>query len=251
MDVIFNSFDFLEGKTSTTYDLNAITTCFEANEFEVRNNQYDNFKLRDLVFSSALSKKTVIYSPYMVVNKTNLSLIIGSGKKRNDLEVIGNSTEYFHPRQETKLYIKAEEYAWSKEFSFSTVGVSGELSLQKSKAGQSYRAVIKDYNSNEIDIGASISQLSTTFYKTTAITFTPRYVLCNTCKDPLILTNHHKNSNIQLRVEPGEEKVKFFIISICLLLFRCTSLRIKQRPTIVLKSETLRLTNRIMEPSIN
>ena len=68
---------------------------FECNDFDVRNNEYGKFKLRKLKFSSTLSKLMLIYSPYMVINKTNIPLMIGNGSKKNDLEVYPQTSSYF------------------------------------------------------------------------------------------------------------------------------------------------------------
>lgn len=176
-EIAFHTKDYLDGKSSYTYDLKSITASFEIVDFEVRSNEYDNFKLRELVFGSALSKKVLIYTPFMVVNKTGLNLIIGNGKKRNDLEVNEYTSEYFNPKEVKKILIKTESYSWTKEFDITTVGVSGLLSLQKTKGEKLLKSHLKQYNSDELDIGVNISQLSSTFYKTIAVTFSPRYVI--------------------------------------------------------------------------
>jgi hypothetical protein len=208
----FHSKEFLEGKTSFTYDLNSVNVAFEVNDFDVRSNEYDNFKLRDMVFNSSLSKKVIIYSPYMVINKTGLSLIVGNGKKRNDLEVKEYNSEYFNPEGCKKILIKTDNYAWSKEFDITTLGVSGMLSLQNTKGSSISSSYLKEFNSGELDLGVRISQLSRTFYKTVAITFTPRYIISNSSSQPIVLMNHHKNSKEQILVNSGREKVRVCII---------------------------------------
>lgn len=102
---------------------------------------------------------------------------LGYGKKKNDLEVYQQTSEYFNPKKETKLYITTDEYDWSNAFDFTTIGVSGELSLTRKSDKPSYRRLIKEYNAKTFDIGVAISALDSNFYKTVAITFVPRYVI--------------------------------------------------------------------------
>ena len=132
-DAVFHTKSHLSRETCTTFDLEAVSVKFESNKFEVRNNEYDNFKLREAAFSKTSSLNIVLYTPYMIINKTGLNLILGNGKKRNDIEIRGKSVQYFNPKGTKKLFIKAEDYSWSKEFDFTTVGISGQLSLQASK----------------------------------------------------------------------------------------------------------------------
>ena len=208
--VMLYSESALESKSKTIIDPNAIWATFEAKDFEVRNNEYDNFKLREKVFSSTLSKKVVIYSPYVIINKTNIPLMIGWGKKKNDVHLYPQSTEYFSPGEETTLFVTSDEFSWSDKFDFTTIGISGWLSIKNHLTTQSYLPVIKEYNPNEVDIGVNISILSNEFPKTKAITFSPRYVISNSCSQPIVITNDHKNSNIQLMINSGKEKIYYF-----------------------------------------
>ena len=209
-EVIFYSKEAVESKLKAKIDPNFVFVKFEANDFEVRNNEYDNFKLRELVFSSSLSKKVVIYTPYVIINKTNIPLTIGWGKKKNDLQVYKQSTEYFDPGIETTLFVSSDEFSWSEKLDFTTIGVSGLLTIKRQLTTQSYLPVIKEYNWKEIDIGVNISMLSKEFFKTKAITFTPRYVVSNSCCHPIIITNDHPSSNTQLIVQSEKEKIYYF-----------------------------------------
>jgi len=203
----FNTLEFLQRKTGTTFDTEAVEICFEADDFGVRQNEYDNFKLREMAFTEAASINMLIYTPYMVINKTAMNFIIGSGGKRNDLQIRGNSSQYFNPRKEKKLFIKSDDYSWSREFSFKTIGVSGELSLKAAKPIQSIHPSMREYNSSEIDIGVEIATLSTSFYKTAAITIVPRYIIWNKWSDTLVISNDNKSSHTQIVVKKNQEKV--------------------------------------------
>ena len=195
---------------SSGKDPDACTIRFESNDFNVRNNEYAKFKLRRLNFKSALSKFVLIYSPYMIVNRTNIPLVIGNGSKKNDLDVYPQTSCYFCSDKDKKLYVSTDEYGWSEAFSNDTIGITGRLSLKKTNNSKSFRPTLKEYNSEEIDIGVSIHPLNDQYYKTIAIIFTPRYVIMNSTSVPLFISDDSINSEIEHHLAPNSEKIYYF-----------------------------------------
>jgi len=63
----------------------------------------------------------------MVINKTNIPLILGDQKKNQQLLKINHqSSEYFWiTDKDNKLSVMTNGYDWSKPFDVNTVGLSG------------------------------------------------------------------------------------------------------------------------------
>lgn len=188
----------------------ACTITFEANDFKSKYlAYYDKFQQRHLKFSSSLSKYMLVYSPYMVINRTGIQLTVGCGKKRKDLEIGQHSSEYFAPKEKGKLYCKTDDYDWSCGFDMNTVGVQGSLALKCLNRKQTYKPLIRDYNSEEIEVGVTVSYLDNVFFKTIAITFVPRYVITNWMSTSIILYNEGKGNSKQHLIAAQQEKIYF------------------------------------------
>jgi hypothetical protein len=80
---------------------------FTSNNQVSLDNEYENFELRDKVTDKINSKTIMIYTPYMIMNKTNIPLIIGTEKKRKHgecVKVMPNSSEFLRVEEgENKL----------------------------------------------------------------------------------------------------------------------------------------------------
>lgn len=57
-------------------------------------NEYENFELRDKIVDYVHSKTLLVYTPYVIINKTNIPLLIGQEKDIEPLVVLPNSSEY-------------------------------------------------------------------------------------------------------------------------------------------------------------
>jgi hypothetical protein len=88
--------------------------------------------------------------------------------------------------------------------------VTGLVSLKREKKKKSFKKLIQKYNSNELDIGIRVSQLSTQFYKTKAITLSPRYIITNTCKRPIIVSQSLDSCQKQFYLEKDQETIYYF-----------------------------------------
>lgn len=98
-----------------------------------------------------------------------------------------------------------EYYDWSKKFDISTFGVSGVLSMKKSK-----RCVLEDGTvpknwPNKIELGVVISTLSSPYNRTKSVTIVPRYIIMNETDVPLIVGQHDNEDPTQFYVDSGQK----------------------------------------------
>lgn len=127
---------------------------------------------------------TFIYTPYVIINQTDLTLHFGEkGKTTEATRVIPpNQSEFFNPasdKSKKKFSIMTANYEWAEPFDISTLGMSGEASLKRSKEIDEHDMVIQKYHSNHLNLGVLISSLGGQYGKTTSVKIVPRYVLVN------------------------------------------------------------------------
>lgn len=124
--VVDQALEFWE-EDSDDEELSTILIEFKSTPLISLDNQYENFnlwsKIQDYVHSRTLS----VYSPFMVINKTNIPLIIGNKTKNQQLLRINHQeSQYFRINEkENKLSVMTDGYDWSKPFDVTTVGLSG------------------------------------------------------------------------------------------------------------------------------
>lgn len=126
--------------------------------------------------ADSTSLKVVIYSPYVILNRSNLNII--ANEKDNQFVSLAktSSSEQIYPTmfsffklddRKNRAIIKAEETVWSRPMSFDAIGQTSELRLQllgKQK---------------EINLGVTILEGEGIYNLTKTITITPRYVVIN------------------------------------------------------------------------
>lgn len=151
---------------------------------------------------------TFIYTPYILVNQTDIPIYFGEkGSKYDKARLIGpHMNEFFHPQssKKKKFSVTVENYEWADPFDITTLGMSGEVSMKRSKDYDHENKIIQKYNSSNLNMGVIISTLSAPFGKTTAIKLVPRYVFMNHCKKPLVLSQDSENPLKQYFLKPGE-----------------------------------------------
>jgi hypothetical protein len=158
-----------------------------------------------------------VYTPYMIINKTALSLIFGEITSRKDdpglVFIPANSSEYFHGGKKKRKYaILTDGYRWSNKFDITTFGVSGLASLKRSTSDEPHDndQLVEEYNAGQIDVGVIISTLSSPFGKTHTVTFLPRYVIVNQTGQSLVVSQDHKKAVRQHLIEDKQNLTYYF-----------------------------------------
>lgn len=132
--------------------------------------------------SDSTSLKVVIYSPYIILNRSNLNLAIS--ERGNTIELLGRSDEErkitpvmfsFEKHGDTKnrAIIRAEDSIWSQPMSFDALGQSNEVKLQITGKQM------------EIDLGVTVSEGEGKYNLTKVISITPRYIFVNKLEEEL------------------------------------------------------------------
>ena len=125
---------------------------------------------------------TFIYTPYVLINKTDLPLVFGDKKgKSASIPIPPNRSEFFNPGsgKKKKFSIATDNYDWADPFDITTLGMSGEAALQRLDNFNAQDKVISKYSSNKLNLGVLISNLGGQHSKTTAIKIVPRYIFVN------------------------------------------------------------------------
>jgi hypothetical protein len=160
-----------------------------------------NFENKITLAFEAYKFDVFVYTPYMIINKTTLSLIFGEiNSNKNDEGLVcipPLNSEFFHGGDaKRKFSIMTDGYRWSEKFDINTFGISGLASLKRSTSVEpnDNDALIEKYNAGHIDIGVIFSTLSSPFGKTHSVTFVPRYVIVNETGQNLIFVQDHKKA---------------------------------------------------------
>jgi len=150
--------------------------------------QMEMYENKITITFEAYNFNILVYTPYMLINKTKLNLVFGQkGKNKNKDDLIWIkkfTSEYFHPkkREGQKFSLKTDGYKWSKPFNCSTFGISGLASMKRLKddeGGHDNDELVEKYNTDNIDIGVIIATMDPPFGKTKTISFLPRYIIVN------------------------------------------------------------------------
>ncbi|KAG5420157.1 VPS13 [Candida metapsilosis] len=134
--------------------------------------------------ADSTSLKAVIYSPYVILNRSNLNIIanerdnqfISSAKTVDSEQIYPTMFSFFKlDERKNRATIKTDETVWSRPLSFDAIGQASELRLQllgKQK---------------EINLGVTISEGEGIYNLTKTITITPRYVVINRLQENVSL----------------------------------------------------------------
>lgn len=91
----------------------------------------DEDKLKNITLRyEAVKFNTFIYTPYILINQTDIPLHFGEkGKKEGSLLIPPNQSEFFNPKssKKKKFSVMIDDYEWADPFDISTLGMSGEL----------------------------------------------------------------------------------------------------------------------------
>lgn len=143
--------------------------------------------------------KVLIYSPYVVLNRTGQDLAINENKKINALVRMGSKhsdnrphlfsfDEFSNPHN--RAVAKLGDSVWSKPLSFDAIGQ--ETGVRAQISGKQA----------EMCFGVSIAEGEGKFQLTKVVTFVPRYVLRNNLSETLLIVENGSTSQFEL--QPGE-----------------------------------------------
>lgn len=180
-----------------------------------KDSKSEEVELKITLNYDAINFDVFLYSPYTIVNKTGHIIYFGEkANKKVDLECLyPHRNILFNPTssKKKKFSLKVKNYEWSKPFDITTFGITGEVSLKRSKnkPRSNYNGddadeedIICKYNANVLNLGVIISTLSHPYGKTTSVTLVPRYVFVNSTKIPLILSQACDNATKQFLIKP-------------------------------------------------
>ncbi|CDW72111.1 UNKNOWN [Stylonychia lemnae] len=172
----------------------------------LKETEYDNFYLRQIIYKKTKSIFFKIYAPYVAVNRTEECINI-LGISRNPPLMNPFSNILIAPRQK-RIQIQIQDYEASKPFLINTIGISGTIQQYKNiKASQDDK---KDVHSQDvscinenIEIGTYISSCPHPYSRTKVIKFQPRYKIIN--QIGLVIVLKEEKSNQQTFIVPDDE----------------------------------------------
>ncbi|KAI5955057.1 VPS13 [Candida jiufengensis] len=146
--------------------------------------------------ADSTSLKVVIYSPYVILNRSNLNIF--ANDHGNIFESLGktinsdpiNPTMFSFNKdgdKRNRATIKTDDTVWSAPISFDTIGQSSHLSLQllgKQK---------------EINLGVTISEGEGAYNLTKTVIIAPRYVLINRVKEDLLIVEEGVSKEVEVK----------------------------------------------------
>ncbi|KAG7665092.1 VPS13 [[Candida] subhashii] len=146
------------------------------------------------------SLKIVLYSPYVIVNKSKLNLVVNESGSTNKVYLPGKSVsnkqapimfsfDRFGDRK-NRAKIRAENSMWSEQMSFDAIGQSSEVKL---------RMMAKQVEDN---LGVTISEGEGKYNLSKVVTVAPRYVLINKLDDELCIVE--SGTTKQQNLSPGQ-----------------------------------------------
>ncbi|OBA21906.1 vacuolar protein sorting-associated protein 13 [Metschnikowia bicuspidata var. bicuspidata NRRL YB-4993] len=149
--------------------------------------------------SSKTSLKVVIYSPYVILNRTGQNLQIGENSKHNPAVSMGSKGEENTPHifsfendddRLNRALAKIGDSSWSDRLSFDAIGQVTGMAVQTPG------------KSTEKNFGVSIAEGEGKYNLTKVITFAPRYVMRNCLEEPVVIAEN--GSTKQFQLGPGE-----------------------------------------------
>ena len=196
---------------SSTHDYKFLKA--EDDEEDEEDNENQENKAIFLKFE-VIKFNTFVYTPYILINKTDIPLVFGEKKKKNNTTIFvpPNRNEFFNPRSDKKkkFSITTENYDWADSFDITTLGMSGEAALGRQDNFDFKDKIIEKYSSNKLNLGVLISNLGGQYGKTTSIKIVPRYIFVNNWSKSIILAQDIKNCNKQFWISPGESTIYHF-----------------------------------------
>lgn len=133
------------------------------------------------------SQKLEFYSPYIIVNKTDLTLDIIEGKYGIPSKPYSIS---FLKKPKLKMKITKEKFGessdFSKDFNIDAIGISGSLSLPFKKQN--------DLTPKEYTLGISVISASVPLIKSKIVKIAPRYIICNMLEYSVFVRQYFKDS---------------------------------------------------------
>ncbi|CAI5759546.1 unnamed protein product [Candida verbasci] len=133
------------------------------------------------------SLKVVIYSPYVILNRSNLNLFVE--QRGNAIQQLGKQSGHLEygvvkpfmfsfdkdGDRKNRAIIKADDTDWSPPMSFDAIGQSNEVKLQING------------KQKEINLGVTISEGEGKYNLTKVISIAPRYVFMNKLDEDLLI----------------------------------------------------------------
>jgi len=143
---------------------------------------HENFSFRTKLIDISIAVKIMMYPKFMIVNKTCHDITI----KR---QVIKQKTNdfLFDVSDSQKSKFGVEGYHESKAIDIETIGMSGEMTLDRKEDDKKKDSVdLKvERSPNQLQFGLNISQAQFPFNKTTIVTVVPRYLIVNKLDHPI------------------------------------------------------------------
>lgn len=189
-----SEFAIINAKKDTGFKRESFTT--------VKNENGQTVKLKMYYPKNQASKtslKVVIYSPYVVLNRTGQDLHISENSKHSQVVAMGSHGEENTPHifsfekdseRLSRALAKLGDSAWSSPLSFDAIGQVTGMSVQV--PGKNI----------EKNFGVSIAEGEGKYNLTKVITFAPRYIMRNCLEEPVMIAEN--GSTKQFQIGPGE-----------------------------------------------
>lgn len=138
--------------------------------------------------NSMVSKTIEVYSPYCIVNKTDMELELID--KKTGVVCCPHSIGFFKSNK-LKLKLTSEEFGEpsevTKDFNIESIGVSGCISLKLKNSD--------DNTPKEILLGINVVNSTVPLVKSKIVYITPRFILCNNLGYPLHIRQYFKDGS--------------------------------------------------------
>ncbi|RLV92227.1 Vacuolar protein sorting-associated protein 13 [Spathaspora sp. JA1] len=142
------------------------------------------------------SLKVVIYSPYVILNRTSLDLLVCERGNNSSTSLSSNTPTMFSFDKfgdpKNRAVIRSDDSTWSEPMSFDAIGQSNELKLQ---------VVGKQMETN---LGINIQEGEGKYNLTKVVTITPRYILINKLEETLQIVENGTTRRQQTNIQPGQ-----------------------------------------------
>lgn len=142
--------------------------------------------------------KVVVYSPYIVLNRTGQNLLVSDRSNRMGVLESSRAADQkphmfsFEKDNDTlnRAVVKLGESVWSAPISFDAIGQSSGMEVQVSG------------KQTEMNFGINIGEGMGKYKLTKVVTFTPRYIIKNSFTEPILVIENGATQLIKL--EPQE-----------------------------------------------
>lgn len=165
-----------------------------------QNNQVLQLSLEYVDLPNGMGRAIVVYSPYLIMNNTNLDLVISNHANRSICSSGSTALWSFNQgasRSSEKVTLACRDSH-----------VSHPISLEASGTNAEVKILSRD-KQRELYLGVSISPGIGRYVNTKKVSVCPRFIICNQLKRPVLL--HELGGNKDMRVEPDEQAPVGFI----------------------------------------